>query len=50
VRIPAPRPTEPAAEERMPTQARPPAAAITAGPGAEAMPTQGVGRASHTRE
>jgi hypothetical protein len=28
----------------MPTQARPPAAAATAGPGAEAMPTQGASR------
>ncbi len=46
VRVPAAvvRPAEPAAEERMPTQARPPAAAVTAGPGAEAMPTQGASR------
>jgi hypothetical protein len=40
VRVP---PAVPPAEERMPTQARPPAAA-TAGPGAEAMPTQGASR------
>lgn len=46
VRVPAAvsRPAEPPAEERMPTQARPPAAAVTAGPGAEAMPTQGGSR------
>src|ERR1700720_2211389 len=46
VRVPAavPRSAEPPAEERMPTQARPPAAAVTAGPGAEAMPTQGGSR------
>jgi hypothetical protein len=37
------RPPEPAAGERMPTQAHPPAA-VTATPGAEPMPTQGPSR------
>lgn len=39
------RPSEPPVEERMPTQARPPAA-VTAAPGAEPMPTQGVSRSA----
>jgi putative zinc finger protein len=44
------RPPDPPAAERMPTQARPPAA-VTAAPGAEAMPTQGAARpAPHPRE
>jgi hypothetical protein len=49
VRVPpaVARPAEPPTDERMPTQARPPATAVTAGPGAEAMPTQGASRPAH---